>query len=112
MFQRASASWPSTTARSIFLNSRVNPSSAIASIGGLIKGEQNVSTQCESASIPVAAVMYFGSDRVKSGSQMATLTIVGQPTPALMPLLKMMTAERPTSLPLPEVVGIKIKGGG
>ncbi len=42
---------------------------------------------------------------------MAAFTTFGHPTPALIPLRKMITAERPTSLPLPDVVGSTISGG-
>ena len=90
---------------------RPAPSSAIASAGGLKRGERKVSMQCESASIPVAAVRRGGRPSVRSGSHTARFGIrCGLMKPSLRPSARLMRAARPTSLPVPAVVGMAITG--
>ena len=67
--------------------------------------------QCAMASIPVAAVSAGGRPRVSAGSQIATLgTTKGEITPTLRPSSRMRIAPRPTSLPVPAVVGTAMTG--
>ena len=67
--------------------------------------------QCAIASIPVAAVSIGGRPNVSSGSQIATLgSRNGDRKPSLRPSSSTMTPARPTSLPVPAVVGIAITG--
>ena len=90
---------------------RPAPSSAIASAGGLSRGERKVSMQCESASRPVAAVRPGGRPRVSSGSQIARFGIrCGLMKPSLRPSARVRSAARPTSAPVPAVVGIAMTG--
>ena len=71
----------------------------------------NVSRQCEIASMPVAAVKPLGSPNVNAGSQMARVGMIkGYSTPSLRPLFMLITAARPTSDPVPAVVGTAIIG--
>ena len=72
---RAARSPPSANARPRLRQIRPAPSSAIASAGGLSRGDRNVSMQCDSASSPVAAVRPGGSPSVSSGSQIARFGI-------------------------------------
>ena len=63
------------------------------------------------ASIPVAAVSRGGRPKVNDGSQMAVLgTSSRLARISFSPFFMMMTAPLDTSLPVPEVVGIAIKG--
>ncbi len=90
---------------------RPAPSSAIASAGGLTRGEHSVSMQWLSASRPVAAVRPGGRPEVSSGSQMARLGIrCGEMKPSLRPSSSVRSAARPTSAPVPAVVGTAISG--
>ena len=67
--------------------------------------------QWVSASMPVAAVSQAGRPRVSSGSQIARLGIrCGLMKPSLRPSASVISAARPTSLPVPAVVGIAITG--
>ena len=80
---------------------RPAPSSAIASAGGLMRGEQRTS-RCSgsSASSPVAAVSLGGRPSVSSGSQMARLGMrCGLMKPSLRPSSSVSSAARPTSAP-------------
>ena len=90
---------------------RPAPSSAIASAGGLSRGDRNVSMQCDSASSPVAAVSAGGRPSVSSGSQIARFGIrCGLMNPSFRPSASVSSAARPTSAPVPAVVGIAITG--
>lgn len=61
--------------------------------------------------MPVAAVSCAGRPRVSAGSQMAALgTTWGEMTPTLRPSSRIRMAPRPTSLPVPAVVGTAITG--
>ena len=66
-----------------------------------------------SASKPVAAVTRGGIERVSSGSRMATFASrCGLKMTVLRPVAASVTTpERPTSLPVPAVVGIVTIGG-
>ena len=67
--------------------------------------------QCVSASMPVAAVRPGGSPRVSSGSQIAAFGIMwGAMKPSLRPSRNVISAARPTSLPVPAVVGTATSG--
>ena len=111
MFQRASRSLPSCVARSMFAADFARPSSAIASAGGFTSGDRKVSMQWAIASIPVAAVSIGGRPTVRSGSQIATFgSSHGDRKPSLRPSFSTITEPRPTSLPVPAVVGIAISG--
>ena len=99
------------TAVRMWAHARSRPSSAMPSAGGLKAGARNVSMQCATASIPVAAVMSLGNVKVNSGSQIASLgTRYCDNTPSLRPSSRISTAPLPTSLPVPAVVGIAIIG--
>src|SRR5689334_22375151 len=77
-----------------------------------MRGLQKHSTQCEMASIPVAAVSIAGINMVKCESQMlARGSRYSLMIPIFFPLFSVMRAARPTSLPLPAVVGMAISGG-
>ena len=90
---------------------RPAPSSAIASAGGLKRGERSVSMQCDSASRPVAAVRNGGRPSVSSGSQIARFGMrCGLMKPSLRPSSSVTSAARPTSVPVPAVVGMAITG--
>ena len=90
---------------------RPAPSSAMASAGGLKRGEEKVSMQWLSASSPVAAVSPGGRPSVSSGSQMARLGMrCGEMMPSLRPSSSVSSAARPTSAPVPAVVGTAITG--
>jgi len=66
---------------------------------------------CVSASIPVAAVRNGGRPNVSSGSQIARFgKRSGEITESFRPSRKLITAPRPTSEPVPAVVGIAITG--
>jgi hypothetical protein len=75
--------------------------------------QQNASTQCVSASKPVAAVTLGGMLSVSSGSRIATLgNSKGEKNTVFLPVSRSVaTALRPTSLPVPAVVGNAIIGG-
>ena len=61
--------------------------------------------------MPVAAVSSGGKPSVRSGSQIARLGIrCGLMKPSLRPSLSVSSAARPTSLPVPAVVGIAMTG--
>ena len=61
--------------------------------------------------MPVAAVSQGGRPSVSSGSQMARFGIrFGLMMPSLRPSERFMTEPRPTSLPVPDVVGIATSG--
>ena len=61
--------------------------------------------------MPVAAVSRGGRPRVSSGSQIAALGIrCGLMKPSLRPSARVISAARPTSLPVPAVVGIATTG--
>ena len=61
--------------------------------------------------MPVAAVSQAGMPSVSSGSQMAALGIrCGLMKPSLRPSSSVISAARPTSLPVPAVVGIATTG--
>ena len=63
------------------------------------------------ASIPVAAVKRAGRPRVKDGSQMEVMgTKLRLARMSFSPLFMMITAPEETSLPVPDVVGMAIKG--
>ena len=63
------------------------------------------------ASIPVAAVSRGGRPSVSAGSQTARLGIRwGEMKPSLRPSESVTRAARPTSLPVPAVVGTAITG--
>ena len=67
--------------------------------------------QCEMASMPVAAVSAGGRVSVSSGSTIAARgTRKGDSNPSLRPSSRMMMAPRPTSLPVPAVVGMAMVG--
>ncbi len=108
---RAARSPPSAQARSRLRQMRPAPSRAIASAGGLSRGERKVSMQCDSASRPVAAVRPGGRPSVSSGSQIARFGIrCGLMKPSLRPSARVSSAARPTSAPVPAVVGIAMTG--
>src|SRR5690349_3425031 len=69
--------------------------------------------QCVSASKPVAAVIIGGMLTVRCGSKIAQLGIMlGAKKIVFLPVSgKVATALRPTSLPVPAVVGSAIIGG-
>ena len=71
MLRRASRSWPSRVARSMWDQPRSSPSSAMPSAGGLKAAAMKVSMQWAIASMPVAAVKPGGRPSVSSGSQIA-----------------------------------------
>ncbi|MNX36296.1 hypothetical protein D3C86_665780 [compost metagenome] len=101
----------SLTATSMWRHARHRPSSAMPSAGGLKAGARKVSMQWAMASMPVAAVRPAGKPSVSSGSQMATLGMTwGDKMPTLRPSSRMMIAPRPTSLPVPAVVGMATMG--
>ena len=109
--QRAVRSPPSRKARSIWPAQRTRPSCAIASAGGLTAGARNVSMQWAMASMPVPAVRAGGRPRVSSGSHRAHLGIrCGLRRASLRPSSSTITVPRPTSLPVPAVVGMAISG--
>ena len=111
MCQRASPSVPSATARSMNRVARATPSRAMASAGGFTRGARKVSMQCVRASIPVAAVRPRGRPSVRSGSQMATRGIMwGARNASFRPSRSVSRAARPTSLPVPAVVGMATTG--
>ena len=111
MFRRASRSPGVAVARSMWRQARRRPSSAMPSAGGLKAGAMKVSMQCAIASMPVAAVSIGGRPSVSSGSHSATRgTRCGESTPTLRPSSRISTAPRPTSLPVPAVVGTAITG--
>ena len=61
--------------------------------------------------MPVAAVRRAGNPSVNSGSHIAILGIMcGLMKPSLRPSFSVINAPRPTSLPVPAVVGIAISG--
>ena len=67
--------------------------------------------QCVSASIPVAAVNVRGKPIVNSGSQIARFGIrCALMKPSFRPSFNVSSAARPTSLPVPDVVGTAITG--
>ena len=89
---------------------RRTPSSAIPSHIGWNSGDVNDSMQWVSASAPVAAVSLGGRPTVSSGSRMASLaSSAGWKKTALWPSTT-MTELRPTSLPVPAVVGTVTQG--
>src|SRR6185369_10126188 len=92
-------------ARSMCDQARSRPSSAMPSAGGLTAGAMNVSMQCATASIPVAAVSRGGRPSVSSGSQIAVFGTRFQLwKPSFLPSSTMTIAPRATSLPVPAVV--------
>ena len=67
------------------------------------------------ASIPVAAVTEAGTDKVSSGSQMATFAAVKGLFTVILYLffVSVITEEKVSSLPVPDVVGtVIIRGSG
>ncbi len=67
--------------------------------------------QWVTASMPVAAVSQDGMPSVRSGSQIARRGIrCGEMKPSLRPSSRVISAARPTSEPVPAVVGIAITG--
>ena len=87
-------------------------SNAIASHIGWNIGQTYDSIACVIASMPVAAVSNAGSPTVSSGSSRASSGIIaGAPSTTLRPSFgTVITALRPTSLPVPAVVGIAQNG--
>ena len=68
--------------------------------------------QCDMASRPVAAVREGGRPSVRSGSQIATEGIrCGLIRPSFRPSAMTTTEPRPTSEPVPAVVGMATSGG-
>ena len=77
----------------------------------VICGDSSASMQWVIASIPVAAVKRAGRPRVKDGSQMEVMgTKLRLARMSFSPLFMMITAPEETSLPVPDVVGMAIKG--
>ena len=82
------------------------------SAGGLNAGDMKVSMQCAIASMPVAAVSAGGRPSVSSGSQIATLGHDERRDHADLAAVveDQDRAARPTSLPVPAVVGTAMTG--
>ncbi len=94
------------------LKPRSSPFNAIESATGLNLELQKHSTQCDIASIPVAAVSSGGIKEVSSGSHILARGIRWSLIIAnFLSSLVVTNAARPTSLPLPAVVGMAISGG-
>ena len=112
MQARAARSALSSQAAGSHSFTRRIPSSAIPCAIGWKTGEQKASRLWESASIPTAAVMCAGSPRVSSGSaSTATGSIFGWKMIFLVwSLTSVITDARPTSEPVPEVVGTATTG--
>ena len=112
MRERASRSLPSSQARGRYTWISLIPSSAMPSASGWNPGAQNASKQCTKASMPVAAVIAGGRPTVSSGSLITT--------PGIICGWKMIffwwvaslttTPARPTSEPVPAVVGTAMIG--
>ena len=88
------------------------PSSATPSASGWNPGAQNASKQCTKASKPVAAVILGGRPTVSSGSAMTMPGIIfGWKMIFFWCVSSLrMTPARPTSLPVPAVVGTATMG--
>ena len=89
------------------------PSSAIPSQSGCVTGEVKDSIQWVNASSPVAAVNLAGSETVIHGSSMtkSASSLAWKMTAFVFVDCNVMTLLRPTSLPVPAVVGMAMKGG-
>ena len=62
--------------------------------------------------MPVPAVSTFGNPSVRFGSQITAVGIMcGLMIASFLPLFMETSAARPTSLPVPAVVGMAINGG-
>ena len=112
MWARAARSAPSSqAAASHSFTSRI-PSSAMPCAIGWKTGEQYASRLWERASMPTAAVMRAGSPVVSSGSATtATGIIIGWKMIFLVwSRVSVITDARPTSEPVPEVVGTATTG--
>ena len=88
------------------------PPSAIESAIGCQPRASRASTQWVSASSPVAAVSQAGMSRCSSGSMIATLGIRNGLKTATLTLrsVSTTTVDRPTSEPVPAVVGMAMRG--
>jgi hypothetical protein len=113
MSLRASRSWPSRTAIGSARAAMRTPSTAMPSHSGCHSGDRYDSTLCVSASIPVAAVIAAGKSTVSSGSANTALaSSAGEKTIFFTCVVSSeITEERPTSDPVPAVVGTATKYG-
>src|SRR5512143_672299 len=113
MSLRACRSWPSRTASGSARAAMRTPSSAIPSQSGWYSGDRYDSTLCVSASMPVAAVTDAGRSSVSSGSANTHFArSFGEKTIFFTCVVSSdTTLERPTSEPVPAVVGSATKYG-
>src|SRR6266540_4180451 len=112
IFPRASRSAPFRKARGNASTMRWMPSNATPSHKGWKTGDVNDSMQWVRASSPVAAVSRGGRPAVRAGSRMTSrASSSGWNSTALRRVESSVTTElRPTSLPVPAVVGTQTHG--